>query len=66
LFAPSSNTFVKHFINKNNGYATSDLAFDMYVAGYVNTTSAINAIDFKFESGNIDDGIIKMYGVAKS
>jgi hypothetical protein len=26
----------------------------------------VNAIDFKFDTGNIDDGIIKMYGVAKS
>ena len=37
-----------------------------YVAGYGNTTSAINAIQFKFSSGNIDDGIIKLYGVKKS
>jgi len=37
-----------------------------YVAGYANTTSAINAINFQMSSGNIDDGIIKMYGVAKS
>ena len=66
LFAPSSNTFVKHFIARTTAMQQDDLAFDMYVAGYANTTSAINAIDFKFESGNIDDGIIKMYGVAKS
>jgi hypothetical protein len=26
----------------------------------------LDAVDFKFSSGNIDDGIIKMYGVAKS
>jgi len=66
LFAPSSTTYVKHFIARTNGMQENDKTFDMYVAGYANTTSAINAIDFKFESGNIDDGIIKMYGVAKS
>jgi hypothetical protein len=44
-----------------NDYARQD-----FVAGYFNTTSAINAINFQMSSGNIDDGIIKMYGVAKS
>jgi hypothetical protein len=39
---------------------------DAYVAGYGNTTSAVNAINFQMSPGNIDDGIIKMYGVAKS
>jgi hypothetical protein len=34
-----------------------------YVAGYFNTTSAIDEIQFKFDSGNIDAGTIKMYGV---
>ena len=35
-----------------------------YVAGYFNTTSAIDEIQFKFDSGNIDTGTIKMYGVS--
>ena len=34
-----------------------------FAGGYMNTTSAIDAIDFKFSSGNIDTGTIKMYGV---
>ena len=34
-----------------------------FVAGYGNTTSAINAIDFKFASGNIDAGTIQMFGI---
>jgi hypothetical protein len=34
-----------------------------YMAGYGNTTSAINAIDFKMSSGNIDDGTIQMFGI---
>ena len=34
-----------------------------FCAGYGNTTSAINAIDFKMTSGNIDSGTIDMYGV---
>ena len=39
---------------------------DNYAAGYGNTTSAVNAIDFKMSSGNIDSGVIKMYGLSKS
>jgi len=66
LFSPSSDTFVKHFISRMNAYYSADFTFDQYVAGYGNTTSAINAVDFKMSSGNIDSGIIKMYGLSKS
>ena len=62
LFNPSSTTFVKHFmartINDPSAYAQ-----DEFTAGYFNTTSAIDAIQFKMASGNIDAGVIKMYGV---
>jgi hypothetical protein len=37
--------------------------FNSYMAGYGNTTSAVDAVQFKMASGNIDDGIIKLYGV---
>lgn len=67
LFNPSSTTYVKHFINVDQNMGqTVAYSFNAFNAGYLNTTSAINAIQFKFSSGNIDDGIIKMYGVAKS
>ena len=66
LFNPSSTTYVKHFILRINSVHSSDYNQDNYVAGYANTTSAINAINFQMDIGNIDDGIIKMYGVAKS
>ena len=64
LFDPSSTTFVKHFMAQNNIiYGGGDRDFNYYYAGYFNTTSAINAIQFKPASGNIDAGTIKMYGV---
>lgn len=66
LFNPSSTTYVKHFISNCNGYRHNDISANWYIAGYGNTTSAINAIRFRFDNGNIDDGIIKMYGVKKS
>tara|TARA_R100001510_G_C7509462_1_gene109753 strand:+ start:170 stop:595 length:426 start_codon:yes stop_codon:yes gene_type:complete len=63
LFEPSSTTFVKHFIASFSEYNGSDFIRNTYIAGYGNTTSAIDAIDFKFSSGNIDAGTITMYGV---
>ena len=66
LFNPSSTTYVKHFISDNSGTQDNDYAINTYVAGYGNTTSAVDAIQFKMDSGNIADGIIKLYGVKKS
>ena len=66
LFDPSSTTFVKHFtattVSVNNEaapYINND-----FIAGYANTTSAVNAVDFKMISGNIDSGVIKLYGIS--
>ena len=63
IFNPSDTTFVKHFIARNSMYGRTDYEMDIYVAGYANTTSAVDAVQFKFSSGNIDAGVIKMYGV---
>ena len=64
LFNPSSTTFVKHFIAVTSGNQNDDSVRVPYVAGYCNTTSAIDAVKFVMSSGNIDSGIIKLYGVA--
>ncbi len=66
IFNPSSTTYVKHFISYGNVNHDSNFSINHFIAGYGNTTSAVNAIQFKFSSGNIDDGIIKLYGVKKS
>ena len=63
IFDPSSTTFVKHFIAVANTYYSGDYSFNDFTAGYGNTTSAVNAVQFKMSSGNIDSGTIKMYGV---
>jgi hypothetical protein len=64
LFNPSSTTFVKHFIAKSD--KSSAYQVNSYVAGYFNTTAALTAIQFKMDSGNIDAGTIKLYGVKDS
>ena len=63
LFNPSSTTFVKHFLTCGNTYESSDLSSNVFVAGYGNTTSAVDAVQFKMSSGNIDSGQILLFGL---
>jgi hypothetical protein len=63
LFNPSSTTYVKHWLSRTSNYQGDDYIQDRYFAGYFNTTSAINAIIFRMNTGNIDAGTIKMYGI---
>ena len=64
LFDPSNTTFVKHFIARTSANTYHDYERDSLVAGHFNTTSAIDEIQFKMSSGNIDSGTIKLYGVS--
>ena len=66
IYNPSSTVFVKHFIVTTNQYSSYDYSINSFVAGYFNTTSAIDEIQFKMASGNIDDGKIKLYGIKDS
>ena len=63
LFNPSSTTFVKNFLSTINSYYYAEFTFNYYIAGYGNTTSAVDAIQFKMSSGNIDSGDICLYGL---
>jgi len=62
LFNPASTTYVKHFIFNGNEYIANNQCYTNYVAGYGNTTSACNAMQFKMSSGNMD-GTILLYGI---
>ena len=64
LFNPSSTTFTKHFMCTMNETGATPRASNNFIAGYGNTTSAIDAVQFKMSSGNIDSGTIKLYGIA--
>ena len=64
LFSPANTTFVKHYIASFNVVTHADYCVNHYVGGYANTTSAVDAIQFKFSSGNIDAGDICLYGIA--
>jgi len=68
LFNPSSTTFVKHFISNVN-YVSDDADphfVSNYVAGYCNVTAAIDAVQFKLDTNNIQLGTIKLYGISDS
>tara|TARA_R110000765_G_scaffold103112_1_gene192351 strand:- start:3 stop:611 length:609 start_codon:yes stop_codon:yes gene_type:complete len=66
LFSPSNTTFVTHFMTETSVANQADLMVNVRTAGYCNTTAAITGVDFKSTSGNIDSGVIKMYGISKS
>jgi len=62
LFNPSNTTYVKHFYSTFNAHQSGDYTMETFVAGYINTTTAIDDIQFKMSTGNMD-AVIKMYGV---
>tara|TARA_R100000655_G_scaffold60768_1_gene99143 strand:+ start:337 stop:960 length:624 start_codon:yes stop_codon:yes gene_type:complete len=70
IFDPSNTTFVKHFFSDINMSEGSDdgsggtFCQRLFVAGYFNVTTALTRFQFKFSSGNIDAGTIKLYGVS--
>ena len=64
LFDPSNTTFVKHFTASVQGYEGGDYSIPHYTGGYINRTSAVDAIQFSFASGDIDAGDIQLFGVS--
>jgi hypothetical protein len=64
LFEPSSTTFVKHFISRGQLAEGTEYSEENYTAGYGNTTSAVDAIQFSMSTGNIDAGDICLYGIS--
>ena len=66
LFNPSSTTFIKnYFATTNSNFKYSEpYSYNHYIAGYGNTQSAVDAIQFSFSSGDIASGDICFYGIA--
>ena len=67
IFNPSTTTFAKHYLASLQGISDNGSGVGVsrctFVGGYCNTTSAVNAVRFAFNTGNIDTGTIKLYGV---
>ena len=62
LFNPSNTTYVKHFYSTMNLQQDGGISDNVFVAGYINQTTDIDAVQFAMSSGNMD-ALIKMYGV---
>jgi len=68
IFNPSSTTFVKHFFSDitSTGYdGTNEYSYRVFISGYCNTTSAVDAVQFSINSGT-HDGTFKLYGIKDS
>ena len=63
LFNPSSTTFVKHYLAYIQYTHNSARSYFQAASGYANTTSAITGVRFLMNTGNIDAGTIKLYGI---
>mgnify|MGYP006090665079 FL=1 len=63
LYNPGQTSFVKHFISRTSVSRPTNRANDVNTSGYANTTTAINAVQFKMNSGNIGSGDICLYGI---
>jgi hypothetical protein len=66
LFNPSNTTFVKHYITNVQIDGVSPQSEQSFTSGYINTTTAIDGVQFSMSGGNIDDGTIKLYGIKDS
>ena len=64
IFAPSNTTYVKNFLARTQTHYSGDGNLDFYTSGYINTTTAITRVQFKMENGDMDSGVIKLYGVS--
>ena len=64
LFSPSDTTFVKNFISRFIVNQHENRCVENYSAGYINTTSAIDEIQFKMSADSIEAGSISLYGIS--
>ena len=64
LFDPSNTTFVKTFMSQTQNADSGNNTLSFFVAGYINTATAIDGVQFKMSSGNIDSGVFKLYGIS--
>ena len=64
IFEPSSTVFVKHWAYQGVENAADDKVQNTHTTGYFNTTAALDEFQFKMNTGNMDTGSIKLYGVS--
>ena len=65
LYNPGSSTFGKMYETHTNNTHSSDCLYKWITGGEIETTSAVDAIQFKLNTGNLDSGVISLYGISK-
>ena len=65
IYGISSTTFVKYFMSdmQSQQLDTVGMSINYIHSGYFNLTAAIDEFQFKFSTGNMDSGVIKLYGI---
>ncbi len=66
LYNPSSTTYSKHFFSECVVLGATKYAYHDFIGGYCNVTAAIDGVQFTLDDGNIESGIIKLYGIKDS
>ena len=68
IFAPSNTTHVKHFFSESSTQVNESDPYSMhyFVGGIINTAADITGLQWKFSSGNMDSGQIKLFGIKDS
>ena len=64
LYQPSNTTFMTQFEVRTASLNYNNRIQDWHTAGYVMTTTPVDAVQFKCSSGNMDNGTFQLYGVA--
>ena len=64
IFVPSSSTFTKQWMSIGNEVGNGYYNYHTHAGGWFDTTTALTRFQFKMSSGNIDSGVIKLYGVS--
>jgi hypothetical protein len=63
IFNVASTTYVKHFYSVVSANDRNNYEYKTFVQGYLNTTTAVDAVAFRFASGNLSTGSIRVYGL---
>jgi len=66
LYNPSSTTFTTHFMSRANSLSEYPGSTDNFVAGYVNSTSAVTGIRWHVVSSGTLSGTFLLYGLKDS
>jgi len=62
LFNPAGTTYAKHWMSRSIINSAHPDCNDTFMTGYVNVTGAVDEVQFKMSSGNMN-GTIKLWGV---